>query len=457
VAVLEVLVVALFQWQSIDPAPAEVERALVEAGRDAGRPTVAERRTTLDQAGRSKSGSRSWGELPRRVGCTWWTDHVGRRHWYVEADEYRPFESNPMWRCRQGAAAHPLCVIDPLHTAVRGKGKAAALLVVCDCGEVGTPVALGWTGDCCSPCFDRRAEGTGPPGSLAVQPHWTEVIGLAFTRDGRVLSVGYRDGAVHLHDPSTGLGRLLVEPSDRGGAGVVVLPSNEAVVAYNRGEVECWDIASGELIWGVVGPGELMGLAASPDGERLAVDAATISFLYDAQTGDNEFGPEELSNFAYAPDGTLYAYHSDERAVVVVHDLTGEVSATGLEFGEPEEDDCYGLALSPTGALVASGGNDGRVKVGDPRTGRWLHTLKRPAGLVSALAFAPDGTLASDHDGEVLFWDVAAGVEVGRLGVSAGAGVNSLAFSPDGEMLAVGDTHGVVRLWPWQRMLGARG
>jgi WD40 repeat protein len=103
--------------------------------------------------------------------------------------------------------------------------------------------------------------------------------------------------------------------------------------------------------------------------------------------------------------------------------------------------------------LLAAGLNAGRVRIGDPTTGRWLHAYERPAGLVSSLAFTPDGgILATGHGATVVFWDVEAGAERGELSLT-GSEVDALAFSPDGETLAVGDGHGAVRLWPWRRML----
>jgi hypothetical protein len=445
---------ALFQWQKVDPPPEEVEHAVGAACRAARRrPTLTQRREAFAGADRAPSGSVFWGSGDRRATCAWWTDHAGRRHWFVEGDEYRPHgEPDPLWRCRR-VKIPPLAVIDPLHVALRGQGPGAPLLVLCDCGEVGTPEALGWMGDCCAPCFDRRAEGVGTAARLAVRAHATAVIAVAFARDGRVLSVGFRHGGVHLHDPLTGRGARLAEPSEGGGAGGVTLPDGSAVVAFTRGEVVCWDVDSGEERWRVRCPGELMGLSASLDGERLAVDGS-LPHLLGADGGECASGRDELSNFTFGPGRMLYAYDSDSRGVVAFDPRQGPWTEVGLEFGEPEEDDCYALACSPVRQLLAAGLNAGRVRIGDPTTGRWLHAYERPANLVSSLAFTPDGgILATGHGATVVFWDVEAGAERGELSLNASE-VHALAFSPDGETLAVGDGHGVVRLWPWRRMLG---
>jgi WD40 repeat protein len=234
----------------------------------------------------------------------------------------------------------------------------------------------------------------------------------------------------------------------------VVLPNNTAAAAFMRREVACWDLDSGEELWRTTCPGELAGLAASPDGLRLAVDAVDRGHLLDAVTGEGEWAPAERSYFTFGPDGTLFAYDTDSRTVKAQNPKTERWKETGLEFGEPEEDDCYALCCSPTGKLLASGGNNGRVRLGDLQKGRWVHLIQYPATLVSKLHFTPDGrTLASAHRGTVLFHDPSSAQRIGALTLPLGSRITSLAFSPDGETLAVGDDHGVVRLWPWRRLL----
>src|SRR5262249_5928975 len=154
--------------------------------------------------------------------------------------------------------------------------------------------------------------------------------------------------------------------------------------------------------------------------------------------------------FAFAPNGTLYAYDCDYRGVSTVNVLTGEYRDTGLQFGEPEEDDCFSLACSPTRPLVAAGCTGGWVRIGNPGTGRWLHAMQRQADIVNHLAFTPNGrVLASGHERTVMFWDVESGKALAELSLPW-ARVSALAFGADGETLAVGDEQGVVRLWPWR-------
>src|SRR5262249_15618279 len=109
--------------------------------------------------------------------------------------------------------------------------------------------------------------------------------------------------------------------------------------------------------------------------------------------------------------------------------------------------------------LLASGGEDGVVKVWDLPSGAILGEIKGPPGPVTALAFVPDhkerklavGSFAEKGLGSVKLWDVT--VALGKLVAKEGPafeghakGVWCLAFAKD-KTLATGGADGTAILW----------
>ncbi len=105
------------------------------------------------------------------------------------------------------------------------------------------------------------------------------------------------------------------------------------------------------------------------------------------------------------------------------------------------------IAISPNGGLAAFGtaldnrlvDKDYQAKIilFNPVDLQTISTLDGHTGMVTALAFSPDGKLlaSSGYDLSVKFWDVATGNFAGQ--VSDMEPANALLFSPDGTKLAV--------------------
>jgi WD40 repeat protein len=118
-----------------------------------------------------------------------------------------------------------------------------------------------------------------------------------------------------------------------------------------------------------------------------------------------------------------------------------------------------GLAFGPDGSQLAiafgarrGAGPTGRgdpdgIEVRDVRSGERLATLR--ADEVGSVAFSPDGSLLASGqlDGNVVLWATDGWGRVGAPVTSRRGGLSSVAFSPDGGTLATSDDAGAVALW----------
>ena len=119
-----------------------------------------------------------------------------------------------------------------------------------------------------------------------------------------------------------------------------------------------------------------------------------------------------------------------------------------------DDDYLEGVAFSPNGRSVFTGGWHSGIHVRDVHTGELLHTLdggEAEPSPVTDIAFSPDGTrfASGSSDLTVRVWDVRTREVLHTLtGYGISSGVRGLSFSPDGKILAIGG-HGddTIRLW----------
>ena len=111
------------------------------------------------------------------------------------------------------------------------------------------------------------------------------------------------------------------------------------------------------------------------------------------------------------------------------------------------------MAFSRDSKTLATGGDyDGSIKLWDIASGKELNTLSGPTDMVTSIAFAPDGSMlaAGSKDGTVRLWKLGSTLPPrafnGNTGGIAGE-VTSVTFSPDGKTLASGSRDGSIKLW----------
>lgn len=188
----------------------------------------------------------------------------------------------------------------------------------------------------------------------------------------------------------------------------------------------------------------------SPDGGTFVTegpeDAGEID-IRDAATGESVrswIGHEiDVNDVAFSGDGTRLATTGDDGAVRVWDPATGELRG---EF-QSRQGAVYGPSFSPDGRLVAAAWTDeGMVRVVDVERKRVLTEIHDV--LDQSVEFSPDGrriAYAPGDDGGAIVVDAGSGRRLHT--VADGSEVSSVAWSPDGQLLATSSWEGVIDLW----------
>jgi WD40 repeat protein len=308
--------------------------------------------------------------------------------------------------------------------------------------------------------------------------------------------------------------------NDAGGAASTVVFSPDgrrviAAVSTDAGGIRGWDAKSGHSDLAILQGGPISGIALPPDPQRREIFAGSgnnivrWSFIQEAARGGSPRVKGEIGSLAWggsqsdkhvlavqikphSPDrqGRLVLFN--ENLAEMAFDMVGNrdvlsvcflgtsgLMATGstdtkvrlwavntLDYshGYPlmstidNDVAVYSLASSSDGSIIAAGG---RVSAQFfQANGRKISKVFRPNHDCRSLALSPDGMTAavgsgSDGAGDVTIYDVNSGEMAAEL-TGFGGAVESLAFSPDGSLLATGSSDHAVKAWDLRKLLPDR-
>ncbi len=179
--------------------------------------------------------------------------------------------------------------------------------------------------------------------------------------------------------------------------------------------------------------------AITPDGQFAACARANRISFYHLPSGrlvaTESAHRDQVNALAFSPDGTLLA--SAGYREVKLWRRPHDVQKLALADAGTR------VAISPDGKWLATGGDDGSVKVSEFPAGKVAPIFRGASGAITALAFSPDNTKVAfaSADKSVSVWSN--GQQVAR--VETPAEVNAVVWFADKLVSAGGD--GVIRVW----------
>jgi len=223
-----------------------------------------------------------------------------------------------------------------------------------------------------------------------IENEGSKVSSVMFTPDGRhFVSSDFEDTNFRLWDRRTGKSVATISFAKEGSGAVAFLNDTRHILSSAGDGLRIHDIADGlKEVRRVVDDHLVRTAALSPDKSRLAWAASDFV----PRRGDGlEIYVDRLDANG-APQGPLQ--------------LTGNRAPV------------FALAFSPDGKLLASGSDEGTVRLWDSDTGDLLATYPGHQQRVSSIAFSPDGNqiYSASHDGTVRVW--ASSGQPSRLRVS---------------------------------------
>jgi len=280
--------------------------------------------------------------------------------------------------------------------------------------------------------------------------HTAAIRAIAMSRDGSFFATGSDDETIKLWD-SASLGRKLRFDISLA-ADMAVSPEGTTVaVATGSGAMRVFDFQTQSTAteWSVSNE-RLTAIAYSREGDRICVASASGELqVRDSESGavlvSTEVNAGVPTSVRFSPDGEriLVTYSESD---VRMYETEGLEETRVLPGGTWKS---YGAAeFSDDGALIATGGTDGVLRIYEPATVNARDSIELSARAIKSLKFGPEAgqVTVGLADGTIVTVDIASESIVTTFEGHRDA-VLGLAYSQNNQRLASVSQDGTLKVW----------
>ncbi|KAH7928957.1 WD40 repeat-like protein [Leucogyrophana mollusca] len=294
-------------------------------------------------------------------------------------------------------------------------------------------------------------------GELLLPPlagHSRPVVAIDISPDGQRVASGSADGTVRIWE--MGAQDEVPEPTHHTRVinAIATSPDGLSIVSCSQalgGLIQVWDRCTGEVVsWELEVQPSVGCLALSPDGSRVAIypSGGPRIYVYDIEAGCTVSSSVEayegtIRDMTFSSDGGRLVSMTWNRTIEM-WDLEKEAAA--LPWDGPLAD-C--VAFSPNGKHIACGIDD-NLRILDPVSGEVQSApFQKHTGRILSIAFSPDGRLiasgSADHTARV--WDIETAASWPSNFGGHSAAIQNIAFSPNGKLIVSSSADRTICVW----------
>ena len=278
------------------------------------------------------------------------------------------------------------------------------------------------------------------------------ITSAAFSPDGARIAAGSTDGTVRVWQVNGGVPVAALKGQKSAIISLVFDHTASRLLSRNdQYEAHLWDLADGRRL----ALGRALHVRFSPDGRSISRVSDRGVRILSSDDGrpisPPDMGDSSLAAVAFSPDGSRIATGALFPATgIVIHQFTGVGKTIALKG---HTNTIVSVNFSPDGRRLASGSLDQTARIWDATTGSSLGVLHGHRAKIDGVRFASDGRRLLTHtvDGAMRLWETSDGAFLSLL--SGHSGVSSIHLSRDGQLLAVADERGTVRIWDLDRTI----